>query len=206
MKKLILNCNGMDISISGEIDVIEKCFEKILDYTKLNKVVPKLQETNTTATATPTKKQEKIAKFSREDNIKIFQYLNNYGNYSINQFEITRGGRDNPQKYIVCTVFDNDQHRYIHYNPKTEDRFVSTFTPLQAIENLNKNAEGFHLLHQVAAGIQGKSHLLEMSDLNKSKTLEDVISSSSDAMFKDYDDKNVKKTKNTKKSSKRDPF
>jgi hypothetical protein len=197
MNKVILTINGTDIGISGDLNVIEKCIGNVIKSLTEKTQTKTHQEINKIISTTPVKKTETTPKFSREDNIKFYQYLQNNGNYSINQFEITRGGQANQQQYTVCTVFDNNQRRYMYYNPKSEDKFIATFSPIEAVKNLQNNVEGFHLLHQVAAGIQAKGTAITdiVAVLEKHMTTKD------DVVFKDYDSKDKKQPKKVGKKS-----
>jgi hypothetical protein len=153
-----LNLNGIDIQLEGDKDDILYA----LSHTSLSSIPDRrvsLSSANikaeiSTKSPKPTiKPVEKSARFTKEQLIKIYQHLQNKGNYQINQFSIVRGGKDNPQTYTVCLVFDTNQQRYIHYNPCGQDVFKKTFTVQEAIDALNNNAEGFSLLHIVAENI-----------------------------------------------------
>jgi hypothetical protein len=191
MKKIILTINNKEIGISGDLDVVSKCVENIISSALNEKIkpAPAVQATLMFPSKDHISSQlekDKIAKFSKEDNISFYKYLSTYGDFEINQFEITRGGKTNPMQYIVCTVFDKNQHRYIHYNPKSEDKFIKSFSPSEAISNLENNVEGFHLLHQVAAGIQNKTRTMAFTEKPNMPTLESVLAKG-EVIFTDYD-------------------
>lgn len=204
MKRITLTINDKDIGISGDSEVVSKCVENIISTLFNDK--PKVAAQTTLMLApkdhesVPSEK-DKIAKFSKEDNISFYKYLSTYGDFEINQFEITRGGKINPMQYTVCTVFDKNQHRYIHYNPKSEDKFIKSFSPTEAISNLENNIEGFHLLHQVAAGIQNKTRTMAFTEKPNMSALENVLANG-DIIFTDYDVKSVN-NKASKKTAKK---
>lgn len=137
--------------------------------------------------------KNKVAKYSPQDNIAIYQWLIKTGNYSIKQFQITRGGKGDKQQYLVCLVFDTDKQRYMHYNPRTEDNFKASFTPAQAIDKIKNNEEGFHLIHIVAQNLKNKMDYQEGAlNLNAAKL--DPFENT--PIFKNYDFTPSKKTIN----------
>lgn len=106
-------------------------------------------------------KKVKSSLYTKEQMISMYEYLQKQGNYTIKQFEITRGGKKDPQQYTVCLVFDEDRQRYIFYNPKTEDTFCGTFTTIAALDYYKLDAPGFSLLHTISNKLMKKIHIVD---------------------------------------------
>lgn len=173
--KLLIN--GVDVSITGDRDdiiyVLKNTMAKSIPSEK--EIIQKVSST-----------EKKPSKYSREEMIKMYEYLSSQGNYRIQQFEITRGGKTDPVQYTVCLVFDQTRQRYIHYNPKTEDKFLQSHSIVDAIAAVKNGQPGFNLLHTVANRIAEK--------INVVKDLKTIASRpepfpSNEVKFKNYESK-----------------
>lgn len=129
---------------------------------------------------------EKQSVYSKDDMIKMYRYLATQGDFRIQQFEITRGGKTNPSQYTVCLVFDNARQRYCYYNPKTEDRFIKTFTVEEVINRLNNSESGFSLLHTISNKIWERVNVIDgLSKIVNSTPYQPNM----DVNFKNYEPK-----------------
>lgn len=106
-------------------------------------------------------KGKKSSLYTKEQMISMYEYLQGQGNYTIKQFEITRGGKKDPQQYTVCLVFDEDRQRYIFYNPKTEDKYCGSFTVIAVLDYYKLEAPGFSLLHTIANKLMTKMNIVD---------------------------------------------
>ena len=190
-----INVNGIEWSLTGDREDIVYALrntastsipteKQIIDRLPMGSFV------NHDLVNTPSKLMTKVvdsngtAKFSKEDTIRMYQYLATQGNFRIQQFEITRGGKTNPTQYTVCLVFDNTKQRYCYYNPKSEDRFIQTFTINDVITRINASESGFSMLHSVANRIWEKMSIVE-------GFIKIVSPFPTDATFTNYESKKI---------------
>lgn len=152
-----INFNGVEVYLSGDKDDILYALKNAT-----SKNIPSEEKIIQKASSTiETKPEKKPSLYSREETIKMYEYLASQGNHTIKQFEITRGGKTNPIQYIVCLVFDQDRQRYIHYNPKTEDKYLKSYSIEEVISALKNEQSGFNLLHTVANRVAEKINVVK---------------------------------------------
>lgn len=180
-----LNINGFDIQISGDKEDIVYVLKNTTS-SSMN-----VREKDIVARINSKSKidEEKKPKYSKEDLIRMYQYLASQGNYQIKQFEITRGGKLNPIRYTVCLVFNQDEQRYIYYNPKSEDRYIETYSINDVLTKINASESGFSLLHTVANRLMDKLSLIDgMKKIISSKEKIDPFKNE-EFSFKNYESK-----------------
>lgn len=152
-----INLNGINIDLTGsKEDIVYALRNTIPSAIPTEKSI-----LNKASTVSNVMKPEKASKHSKEDSVRMYEYLASQGDYTIKQFEITRGGKINPVQYVVCLVFDNGKQRYCYYNPKSEDKFIQSFSIADVIGSINASQPGFSLLHSVANKIWDKISLVD---------------------------------------------
>jgi len=171
MLKAKINVNGMEWDLTGDKeDIVYALRNATSTSIPTEKQITDKVDTfvNHELLNTPSKLMGQItqsittgaAKFSKDNLVKMYQWLAGHGNYTIKQFQITRGGKTNPTQYTVCLVWDESKQRYCWYNPKTEDTFLQSFSINDVIEKLKKAESGFSLLHTVANRISDKMNVV----------------------------------------------
>jgi hypothetical protein len=194
-----ININGSEVLLTGDKEDIVYALKNATAAS-----IPNIATIMQKAADKPNN-EKKLSKYSKEDMIKMYDYLDKQGDYQIKQFEITRGGKADPVQYIVCLVFDQAKQRYINYNPKTEDRFLNTFTIKEVIEKIKLSEPGFNLLHTVANRIMEKMEVVNGLEkiANKPNPFDDVMfpnysftphatTNNNKEIFKDWISKNIK--------------
>lgn len=158
-----INVNGIEWLLTGDREDIVYALRNTTSSTIIpneKEIIRKVPMTTLyKSLSVPTEKG--TAKFSKEDTIRMYQYLASQSDYTIKQFEITRGGKTNPMQYTVCLIFDNARQRYCYYNPKTEDRFLQSFSINDVVARINANESGFSMLHTVANKIWEKISIVD---------------------------------------------
>jgi len=204
MKNIIaeLKLGNSDIRINGDKDTVLSLLKSITNTETIQdtrlETDYKTHYVDSTDVVIPVRREKatiknKVSKYSTEDNVAIYEWLSKTGNYSIKQFEITRGSKGDRKQYLVCLVFDNDKQRYINYNPRSEDNFKASYTPVQAIDKIKNNENGFHLIHIVAQNLKGKMEY-QNGALNLNTTKVDPFDTT--PLFSDYDLVSPKKSIN----------
>lgn len=173
-----INFNGVDVYLSGDKDDILYALKNATskNIPSEEKIIQKISSTI----------EKKSSRYSREETIRIYEYLASQGNYIIKQFEITRGGKINPVQFTVCLVFDQDRQRYIHYNPKAEDKYLKSYSIKEVISALKNEQSGFNLLHTVANRVADKINVVK--DLTTIVSKQDPFPKN-EVKFKNYESK-----------------
>ena len=164
-----INVNGIEWNLTGDkediVYALRNATSSSIPTVNDNEIIQRIPNT------IPLPTVEKKAKYTKNEIINMYEYLETQGDFRIQQFEITRGGKANPTQYTVCLVFDQTKQRYWFYNPKTEDRFIQTFTINDVITRINASESGFSLLHTVANKIWEKMEIVNnLTKISNNKT------------------------------------